>query len=35
LNDRAINSAMAARALARGRPAAADEIVSNFATLLR
>jgi UDP-N-acetylglucosamine--N-acetylmuramyl-(pentapeptide) pyrophosphoryl-undecaprenol N-acetylglucosamine transferase len=35
LSDRGINSAMAARALARGRPAAADEIVSNFSTLLR
>jgi UDP-N-acetylglucosamine--N-acetylmuramyl-(pentapeptide) pyrophosphoryl-undecaprenol N-acetylglucosamine transferase len=35
LSDRATNSAMAARALSRGRPAAADEIVSNFSTLLR
>jgi UDP-N-acetylglucosamine--N-acetylmuramyl-(pentapeptide) pyrophosphoryl-undecaprenol N-acetylglucosamine transferase len=35
LNDRETNSAMAARALARGRPAAADEIVSNFSTLFR
>ena len=35
MSDRGTNSAMAARALARGRPAAADEIVSNFSTLLR
>jgi UDP-N-acetylglucosamine--N-acetylmuramyl-(pentapeptide) pyrophosphoryl-undecaprenol N-acetylglucosamine transferase len=35
LSDRGINSAMAARALARGRPAAADEIVSNLSKLLR
>jgi UDP-N-acetylglucosamine--N-acetylmuramyl-(pentapeptide) pyrophosphoryl-undecaprenol N-acetylglucosamine transferase len=35
LDDRETNSAMAARALSRGRPAAADEIVSNFSTLLR
>jgi UDP-N-acetylglucosamine--N-acetylmuramyl-(pentapeptide) pyrophosphoryl-undecaprenol N-acetylglucosamine transferase len=35
LNDRAIHSGMAAHALARGRPAAADEIVSNFSTLFR
>ncbi|MFL5492839.1 MAG: undecaprenyldiphospho-muramoylpentapeptide beta-N-acetylglucosaminyltransferase [Gemmatimonadales bacterium] len=35
LNDRPTNSAMAAHALARGRPAAADEIVSNFSTLFR
>ena len=35
LNDRATHSGMAAHALARGRPAAADEIVSNFSTLFR
>jgi UDP-N-acetylglucosamine--N-acetylmuramyl-(pentapeptide) pyrophosphoryl-undecaprenol N-acetylglucosamine transferase len=35
LKDRKTNSAMAARALARGRPAAADEIVSNFSTLFQ